>query len=388
MTSQPARVASLVTYAARMRWSRIARSWIWIPAALCALAAPAAAEKPAKSFYGVVPQAELAVADFERMQRGRVGTVRETMGWSEIDPTPLPNDLEWAEFDFIVTNAARHDIAVLPTVFTTPTWVTRIEGCEGPIGSGCGLTAPSTVVGLAAWRSFLGSAVGRYGPGGVFWQEHPEVPRRPITEWQIWNEQNSPGFYKPAPNPDDYASLVIAADEAIRGQDPNAKIVLGGMYGDPTGPSSKVISAREFLAHLYQRPGFSAHFDGVAVHPYSGRIGGVKAQVQKLVNVSRSVGDSDAGFYVTELGWASGGDRDARILGRRGQAKRLNQAFRYLTRVRERLNLRLVSWFAWRDIPREDSASCYFCPQSGLFPVDSLTPKPAWDVFTKFTGGR
>lgn len=356
--------------------------------ALCLAATPAAASAPPKSFYGVVPQADLATADFERMQAGRVGTIRETMGWSEIDQTPLPGDLDWADFDFIVANAARRDIDVLPTVYTTPTWVSRIEGCDGPIGSGCGLTAPTTVVGLAAWRSFLGSAVRRYGPDGVFWDEHPELPRRPITEWQIWNEPNSPGFYKPAPSPRDYANLVVAAGEAIHGQDPDARVVLGGMYGNPTGPGSKVISASEFLGRLYERPGFATQFDGVAVHPYSGRIGGVKAQVRKLVNASRSAGDNGVAFYVTELGWASGGDRDARILGRRGQARRLEQAFRYLTKIRERINLRLVSWFAWRDIPVEDSARCYFCPQSGLFPVDSLTPKPAWDVFTRFTHRR
>lgn len=320
--------------------------------AFCVATAPAIASKPPKAFYGVVPQADLTTADFDRMQAGRVGTIRETMGWSVIDQTPMPGDLDWAEFDFIVANAARRHINVLPTVFTTPTWVARMEGCEGPVGSGCGLTAPTTGAGLAAWRSFLGSAVRRYGPGGVFWQEHPTLSERPITEWQIWNEQNSPGFYKPAPSPNDYADLVAAASDAIQGQDPTARVLLGGMYGDPTGPASKVIAAAKFLARLYRRPSFASQFDGVAVHPYSGRIGGVKAQVRKLVSVSRSVGDRGVGYYVTELGWASGGDRDARVLGRRGQARRLDQAFGYLTKIRDRINLRLINGLPGETSPR------------------------------------
>ena len=28
----------------------------------------------------------------------------------------------------------------------------------------------------------------RYGPRGSWWQDHPDVPKRPIRTWQIWNE--------------------------------------------------------------------------------------------------------------------------------------------------------------------------------------------------------
>ena len=35
----------------------------------------------------------------------------------------------------------------------------------------------------------------RYGPRGTFWTQNPDVPRRPIRQWQIWNEQRAPWFW-------------------------------------------------------------------------------------------------------------------------------------------------------------------------------------------------
>ena len=58
-----------------------------------------------------------------------------------------------------------------------------------------------------------------------------------------------------------------------------------------------------------------------------------------------------------------------------------------MARERERLNIRSVLWFSWRDVPEGD-AYCNWCALSGLFPFASLAqPKPAWASFVSFTGG-
>jgi hypothetical protein len=353
--------------------------------ALALCAAPASAA-PA-SFYGVVAQDELGRTDFERMGRGRVGTLRVHLPWSEVDPTPLPADYRWRAFDETVANATRHGVELLVTAYTVPHWVSLLEGCEGPANGPCTIAPPRTELGLAPWRAFLAAAVARYGPGGVFWSLHPELPERPVRTWQIWNEMNSPGFVQPEPDPAAYATLLESASNAIRGVDPGARILLGGMFRYPLGGRNGGLRATDFLRSIYAHPGIEAAFDGVAIHPYAGRVSGVKRQVRRMVRVTRQAGDRDASFWITEIGWSSGGKPTPLNRGRAGQARRLGQAFRWLTAKRRRLGLRAVLWYAWRDTHEADTR-CKWCARSGLFPVNSLSdPKPAWLTFLRFTGG-
>ena len=51
------------------------------------------------------------------------------------------------------------------------------------------------------------------------------------------------------------------------------------------------------------------------------------------------------------------------------------------------LGIRPVLWYAWRDVSTHESR-CKWCARSGLFRVDSLVPKLAWDAFVRFTGGQ
>ena len=339
--------------------------------------------KPPRSFYGVVPQGKLSAADIQRMGQGRVGTIRATLPWAEIDPTPLAGDLRWKDYDAIVGAAAEEQITVLPTAYSVPKWVWQLEGCKEGDGP-CSIMAPQSQLGLSSWRAFLGAAVERYGPDGSFWAGHPSIPERPIRVWQIWNEQNSPGFYRPIPDVGDYGRLLAAAAEAIRGRDPGAKIVLGGLFRYPLGGREGGIRATDYLRELYAR-GLSYAFDGVAIHPYAGHVSGVRHQVKRMTNVIDESGD-DASVWITELGWASGGKQTPLNRGPTGQAHQLTEAFRWFTAVRKRLDIRLVAWFAWRDVPAAESR-CKWCARSGLFRSGSLVAKPAWKAFRRFTGG-
>jgi hypothetical protein len=362
-----------------MGWARMAA----VVCALIAIAIPApAAGKVPRSFYGVVTQSRLDRADFGRMSRGRVGTLRTTLAWSQIDRSAVPGSYDWSGFDATVGQAARRRIAIFPTAYAVPDWVSLLEGCT----DGCATAPPHTELGLSAWRSFLRAAVRRYGPGGAFWSQHPDLPNTPIRRWQIWNEQNDPGYFT-RPDVDAYAALLRAASEAIHGLDPDAEVILGGMYGY-AAPAKGGIPAADYLRELYGHPGIEAAFDGVAIHPYAGDLEGVKAQVRRAHRIVRAAGDRQASIWISEIGWASGGIPSALNRGRQGQARRLSQAFRYFTRVRTRLGIRAVLWYAWRDVAGPPGY-CFWCPSAGLFPVRSLDqPKPAWTSFLSFTGGR
>ena len=48
----------------------------------------------------------------------------------------------------------------------------------------------------------------------------------PIQSWQIWNEPNLAKYFAPQPSVSEYARLLEISQAAIRGQDPQAQIVL------------------------------------------------------------------------------------------------------------------------------------------------------------------
>ena len=66
-------------------------------------------------------------------------------------------------------------------VTAAPRWARKYPGKAG--------SPPKRV---ADYTAYLSALAKRYGPKGTFWSENPTVPKRPIREWQIWNEPNLP----------------------------------------------------------------------------------------------------------------------------------------------------------------------------------------------------
>jgi hypothetical protein len=333
------------------------------------------------SFYGVVSQDALTADDFARMGRGKVGTLRVPLLWPAVDPSALPGDYNWRDLDRVVAGAAGRGIRVVITVYATPGWVSQWDGCQAE----CAITPPRSEFGLAAWRGLLRDAVGRYGPDGAFWIANPTLPKVPVRTWQIWNEQNSPTYYAPEPSVGGYVNLLEAASGAIKGVDPGAAVILGGMFGTPLRGVPPALTAWEFLRRLYAHEGIEKRFDGVGLHPYSQSMRGVSYQVERMRKEMQRADDVHTGLWITEIGWASGGVKNSLNPGIKGQAKRLRQSFAYLTRHRRKLHIRTVDWYSWRDA-NSPASQCIWCPQSGLF-TSALAPKPAWREFVRFTGG-
>ena len=347
--------------------------------------APARGPAPAvpKTFYGIVPQTPLLDADIDRMGQGQIGTLRILMNWASVDQTAAADDNDWSQIDLAVAAAARNGIQVVPFVFGTPPWVAQTLDNRSCSVERCVLLAPTQAAALAEWKRFLGEAVARYGPNGTFFADHPELPPTPIVTWQLWNEMNSKSFYLPKPNVNAYAALVTTGAEAIRGVDPAAKILLGGMYGYPGGVKKPKLFAWNFLRKLYAIPGFANQFEGVAVHPYAARLSKVKEQTKLMRKEITKAGDN-AELWVTEVGWSSATGKNPLQRGKKGQASRLKEAMRYFLAKRTAFNIAGVTWFAWRDLA--GTPICDWCGKAGLFDV-ALAPKPAWNTLMTFTGG-
>ena len=201
----------------------------------------------------------------------------------------------------------------------------------------------------------------------------------------MWNEQNSPSFWKPKPNVKAYAKLLDSAHTAITGADPGAKIILGGMFGTPLGGRKPAISAWDFLEKLYRQKGAKRDFDGVAPHPYASKLSRCWPNRPAARRWSPP-SDRDAELWITEIGWASGGPPNPLNRGLAGQADRLRRGVQVLHRKRRKLNVEALIWYSWRDNTADDVQLCEWCPESGLLKEDR-SPKPAFDAFTDFTGG-
>lgn len=348
---------------------------------IAAVASQPADAGAGKRFFGIVPQTGLERGDFKRMGKGDVGTLRVPIFWSTVDPTSPSGDFDFSSTDFVVGEAARNGVAVLPFLFGTPKWVAKkLDGRS--CGSACDTFAPRGKRALAAWRKFVSATVARYGRGGTFWSENPRIPRRPIRAWQIWNEQNSRTFFAPKAKPRLYARLLGAAASAVDKEDRRADVVLGGM--PQLAGSRKATAGTKYLRLLYRIRGIEKDFDGVAVHPYGGKLEAVAGQVELFRKEIRRAGDGRTGLWITETGWSSAGGGNPLNVGARGQAQRLRQAFDYFRDRRNRLGIKVVTWFSWAD---SNVSICDWCSKSGLFTA-KLKPKPAWRAFTSFSGGR
>lgn len=301
---------------------------------LClAAAAPAGAAVP-RDWLGVMADGPLTApgaqmdGEWDLLAASGAATVRTAFYWPDAQPQG-PGATDFSAYDRVVLAAASRGLGVVPVVHGTPGWAAERPG---------DFAAPPRDP--AEFGRFLVALVGRYGPGGSLWREHPEVRARPIRAWQIWNEPNLTRYWSTQPFARSYVRLLRAARRALRGADSGARAILAGL------PNRSWTALRSIY-----RAGGRGSFDAVALHPYTGK----PVQVVKLVRLARGVmrryRDGRKPLWVTELSWpASKGKVDAPLgfeTDARGQAWRLREGLERLAAARRELRIRRVYWYTW-----------------------------------------
>jgi hypothetical protein len=352
-----------------------------LAASLLAAAPAAEAAKPRapRGFYGVMwdraadrGTAEEQDARWAMMERSGVESVRIVFSWAATQPTAGGPD-DYTEIDARVASAARHGVKILPVVLYAPEWAKRYPGRHG-----------SPPASAADYAAFVTRLVQRYGPAGTFWTEHPELPKRPLREWQIWNEPHF-DFYWYTPEQGgwaaEYVDLLRQSRQAIKGVDPGAKVVLAG-FADA---SWKVLN-------LAYRAGARGAFDVVAVNIFTGRPGFVMAATRLNRRITRRYHQPRMPIWVTETTFpAAKGEvpRPAQEWQRRwyttdrGMARRLTELYALGRKNARRLRLQRIYWYTW--------ASSYaggddLFDYSGLIRVDTegtATSQPALRAFRR-----
>jgi hypothetical protein len=371
---------------------RLSAALLAIALAAMAVCAPGALALPG-NFWGVAPQATPSAEQFQRLKLGGVDSVRIPVEWAAVQASPegQPN---WNSTDALVGGAATASLEVLPFVTGAPSWAVPTAVIDRRSHSVAPRNLPvRTGAEVAAWKSFLTEVVQRYGPNGAFWAANPAVPYKPIHIWQLWNEENFK-YFVARPSPAEYGKLIKISTPVIKGLDPQAQVVLGGMFAAPREAQSKkkprqAYFATDFLDKVYKTtPGVKTKFDGIALHPYTYHWQDLTNHVEDIRDVLRKNRDAGKGLWITELGWSSGHPSASNGFnkfekGPSGQAAQLKGAFKLFKRHQAQWRLKQVFWFSVDDRP----GACNFCDGSGLFGPGFIA-KPAWRAYVRFAGGH
>jgi hypothetical protein len=291
---------------------------------LAAAASPARAKVP-DGFYGVATQALFTEEEWGLMQNAGVEHLRAQTSWTIVQTEPgncqasaQVGVCDWRYYDFLIGETAEHGLEYFPYFLNVPLFVAN-DPETPPV---------RTKEARAGWTDFVDAVVKRYGPGGAFWEtiypiEHPLADPIPITRWQIWNEPSAEPFWHPKAKPREYAKLVRITSNAIRAVDPDAYIVLAGLFGTPTVG----IDQPEYLRALYKTPNFERYFDAIAIHPYGPDLDRVRFQVKWALDELERAGDRKAEMWISEIGWASDHLHNQLGVGRKGPARMLERGY-------------------------------------------------------------
>jgi len=354
-----------------------------VPAASASNASNAArrAAKPLtpNPFVGVVSDETFAALGsgsqsyLDSIRQAGVGLLRQKFDWDFLAHNQPPGELNWTFLDRFMTATSRLGITVMPVLLNPPAEITTAP----PAGALRGNYPPRDLGAIGDFGALLAR---RYGTNGSFWAEHPELPRLPITAWQIWNEPNIPVYWQPRPDAAAYVQMLRLASQKIKAVDPNAEIVTAGL---PDSHIRGSVPLMRYLAQLF-RAGAAGSFDTLAVNGYAPTGNGVAKLIAHIRRVMNRLGGRAEAIRVTEFGWADHGPERprGRFTAGRKQGLYTYQAIRGLWKARKRLNLRGIVYYDWRDQPVYAGGKNFWGLHTGLLTRNGHA-KPALRWFKK-----
>jgi hypothetical protein len=202
-----------------------------------------------------------------------LGLARVAPLWELTEPRPPASGrhrYDWRYDDYIAHQLAEHGLRWVAVLGYAPAWASVAPGVLH--------AAPRPSGNFAAYAQAVAR---RY--------------RGLIAAFEVWNEENTPFFWRPAPSAAAYARLYVAARSAIHRVDPGAPVLVGGLAGGHP----------RFLQDLLRQPELRGHLDGVAIHLYTATPALALAQVRRYRQSLRTHGFGTVPLYLTEYGWSS-----------------------------------------------------------------------------------
>jgi hypothetical protein len=271
------------------------------------------------------------------------GWAREDIHWYRVEP--WLGNFDWSYTDAAMRALIQRKINIVGVLGHPPGWATPYGGDDANSFS---FYAPDPDY----FAAYAAAVVGRYG--------------RYVHHWEIWNEPDNPLFWKPAPDPQAYATLLIRASAAIHRVASDAKVLIGGVNPFSTTFLKQVADA-----------GAWGSFDILAIHPYVDPVtpeaGNLVAAADGVRALAAQLGKKP--LWVTEVGWASGpSDHDpAGMNTEQTQANLLTRAMLLLWRA----GVERSFWYTLKD----DPGNPYGLFAYGTSYTDFSRPKPSFYAF-------
>ena len=188
-----------------------------------------------------------------------INFIRTAFKWGVVQPQK--GEWNWEKYDALVESAKKHNTKLLAIVNSPPKWANPINEH------------------LNDWKVFIKALVLRYG---YF-----------ITDWEIWNEPNGKRYWPQDVPMTVFAEMVKDAGRIIKQNQPNARVVLGGMAG-----SKRAFNVWEGLF----RDGVLDYCDAIAMHPY--KFVGIKVieYTNDLKKIVAKYTKRKLNYWITEFG--------------------------------------------------------------------------------------
>lgn len=246
---------------------------------------------------GVIANSQDTVTAAEQDAARALGVqaLREEIRWPEVEPRR--GRFDDRRYDRLTAAAARRGLQILPLLFKVPRWESAHDTQLPPS--------------LPRWQRFVRHVVGRYGPGGAFWREHPRLDGSlAMTTWEVWNEPYLVPFSYGGVDVARYARLVRATVQAGREVNPRVGFLAAVEDSYDPGDGSRRNWAEDLFAAA---PDLGPLLGGVAVHPYtpgsplSRRRDELRfSRIEDLLGVARrNHVDASRPLWITELGWST-----------------------------------------------------------------------------------
>jgi hypothetical protein len=279
-------------------WIRLAASVVGTLAVLLIVSPPAFAGTAAVSGMNGWSLHGLSWPDLnsqlDDMESQGVKVLRVDASWSSLEPNaPGANGpvYDFSGEDAEVYAIASHHMRWLPILDYSAPWAAGNPG-----------DWRSPPADNAQFASYAAAVAARYGVGGSFWAQYPQLPYEPVHMYEVWNEENGDYFWDSGVDPAAYAHLYLTTRSALHAVDPAAQVIVGGLTNPQGG-----LSALQFISDMYHDvPSLTGNVDGIGVHPYAWNAAAVVDDVVEVRELLDSFGESAVPLEITEFGWRTG----------------------------------------------------------------------------------
>ncbi len=268
-------------------------------AVLLIAGAPSAQAASTAEYIGVNAQPLMKDATIEpsrwdsyyaQLEAGRMAVSRLQVSWHTTEvraPTNGTHHYDWNfngspsrdSVDYAIASFAKRGIRAAPLFAGVPSWASpknayRMTSAQYP-----------------DFAAFIAAFAKRYGPGGAFWAEHPELPQLPPYDYEIWTEANSTNFWTGKPEPAEYAAAMKVIKPALKAAQPNALLLASVGWQN--------INA--YLDGFFANGGGDA-IDGIGFHPYAPHAPAIIGLVTGLRTKLAALGKPGFPVMITETG--------------------------------------------------------------------------------------